>query len=457
MDVLVGRGDWRGGKAMEKKTVNFGFRGWMLILYQAIAFVTYHVFTNYPLNILADFYGGAQRLSAVYSACAIIGVIAQLALANVIAKMKSVKAFGTVLGLITLVLGFGIMTIPFRSANIWLVCYALENVIAVLYATFSIGILVGQWFPRRKGTIMGIATFAFPLANGLIGPFAARVFLHGKPDVFGAFLPFFLVFIIGWLIGLIFIRDYPEQCGAFRDNDRTMTPEAAKQMMMQEIENKKTTVWTLGHTLRCRDFWLITIPVGLLLMFSIGMMTQSAAIIGHYRGQLNFVGGYTGVMLLIMIFGCIGSFVLGVLDTKFGTKKAIMISLLFMILAGVLGCIPHAVTLLFAMICLAVFMGASSNFGVSMAAQYWRREDFSSVFATASPIGNIICSSGPVVIARLMYSRLGYQSIFIATIAAGVIGMICILAFRPIHVKEVDDRYRRNAGKVLDDVLVGRE
>ena len=272
----------------------------MLILYQAIAFVTYHVFTNYPLNILADFYGGAQRLSAVYSACAIIGVIAQLALANVIAKMKSVKVFGTVLGLITLVLGFGIMTIPFRSANIWLVCYALENVIAVLYATFSIGILVGQWFPRRKGTIMGIATFAFPLANGLIGPFAARVFLHGKPDVFGAFLPFFIVFIIGWLIGLIFIRDYPEQCGAFRDNDRTMTPEAAKQMMMQEIENKKTTVWTLGHTLRCRDFWLITIPVGLLLMFSIGMMTQSAAIIGHYRDQLNFVGGYTGVMLLIM-------------------------------------------------------------------------------------------------------------------------------------------------------------
>ena len=49
----------------QKKTVNFGFRGWMLIIYQAIAFVTYQVFTNYPLNILADMYGGAQVLSKV--------------------------------------------------------------------------------------------------------------------------------------------------------------------------------------------------------------------------------------------------------------------------------------------------------------------------------------------------------------------------------------------------------
>ena len=53
----------------QKKTVNFGFRGWMLIIYQAIAFVTYQVFTNYPLNILADMYGGAQVLSKVFWLC----------------------------------------------------------------------------------------------------------------------------------------------------------------------------------------------------------------------------------------------------------------------------------------------------------------------------------------------------------------------------------------------------
>ena len=91
----------------QKKTVNFGFRGWMLIIYQAIAFVTYQVFTNYPLNILADMYGGAQVLSKVYSICAIIGVLAQLAMAGLISKLKSIKRFGSILGAVTLLLEIG--------------------------------------------------------------------------------------------------------------------------------------------------------------------------------------------------------------------------------------------------------------------------------------------------------------------------------------------------------------
>ena len=60
---------------MEQKRVRgFGFRGWMLILYQAIAYITFQVFTQYPLNILAPFYGGAQKVSSIYSICAVVGI-----------------------------------------------------------------------------------------------------------------------------------------------------------------------------------------------------------------------------------------------------------------------------------------------------------------------------------------------------------------------------------------------
>ena len=439
----------------QKKSINFGFRGWMLIIYQAIAFVTYQVFTNYPLNILADMYGGAQTLSKIYSICAIGGIIVQLVLAGVISRLKNIKIFGTILGAVTLLLGLGIMTLP--AGPVWLVCYAAENIISVLYATFSIGILVGQWFPTRKGTVMGLATFAFPIANGLIGPFATRVFSRGFPDVKGAFLPFMIIFVAGWLIGLIFVKDYPEQCGAYRDNDKSLTPEIATAIMLKEIEDKKTSVWTLKHTLTCRDFWFITIPAGVLLMFSVGMMTQTAAIIGNFEDDLAFLGGYTGVMLMIMVFGCIGSFILGVFDTKFGTKKAMIVSVIIMIIAGILGIIPNAISLVFSMICLALFMGASSNFGVSMAAQYWRREDFSRIFTAASPVGSIISSSGPMIIAMLLYSSFGYQSIFVATVIAGVISLILLFLFSASHVKTVDDKYRAAAGKELDDALVGRK
>jgi MFS family permease len=104
----------------------------------------------------------------------------------------------------------------------------------------TLGLLVGQWFPTRKGTVMGIATLAFPIANGLLGPFAGSVFgpigamsaqhIPFDPNqiIMKAFLPFFIVSIVGWLIGVIFIKDYPEQVGAFRDNDKSMTPRSPK-------------------------------------------------------------------------------------------------------------------------------------------------------------------------------------------------------------------------------------
>ncbi len=437
----------------QKKVRSFGFRGWMLILYQFIAYLTYQCFTQYPLNILADMYGGAQKVSSIYSICAVVGILVQVALAGVVSRMKRIKLFGSILGAITLVLAFLVMTLPAGAG--WNVVYALINVIAVLYATFALGILVGQWFPTRKGVVMGIATLAFPIANGLIGPFASSVFSKGFPDVTGAFIPFLIVSVIGWIIGLIFIKDYPEECGAFRDNDRSMTPEVARAIMEQEIENKKTSVWTYLHTLSCKEFWFGTICVALLLSCSIGLMSQSNAIITHYENL-----DYTVVMMLIMVFGCIGSYVLGVLDQKLGTRKAMIISTVLMIIGGVLGIVDNSTTLLISMIFVAMFMGASSNFGVSAAAQYWRREDFSRIFTLSSPIGSAIASASPVVIASLLFGETGYKGhsgAFVFVAVCGVIALVVMLLYKPAHIKAMDDKFRAAAGKPLDDELVGRK
>lgn len=437
----------------QKKVRGFGFRGWMLILYQAIAYITFQCFTQYPLNILADFYGGSQKVANIYSICAVVGILVQIVLAGVVARMKKIKLFGTILGAVTLVLAFLVMTLPAGPA--WDAAYAVINVVSVLYATFALGILVGQWFPTRKGIVMGIATLAFPIANGLLGPFASAVFAKGFPDIRGAFLPFFIVSVIGWIIGIIFIKDYPEECGAFRDNDRNMTPEVAKAIMEQEIENKRTSVWTYLHTLKCKEFWFGTICVALLLSCSIGLMSQSNAIITAYP-ELN----YTTVMAMVMIFGCIGSFVLGVLDQKLGTRKAMIISTCLMIIGGVLGLINNATALMIAMIFVAMFMGASSNFGVSHAAQYWRREDFSRIFTLSSPIGSAISSASPAIIAALLFGATGYKGhagAFTFVLISGVVALVVMLLHKPSHIKEMDDRYRAAAGKPLDDELVGRK
>jgi len=437
---------------MEKKsTIGFGFRGTLLLIYQFLAFFTFIVFTNWPMNILADMYGGAPVLSTIYTVATLICIITQLVLTRYIGKIKSVKKMSVIFGIITLISALAIMLIPPSNLVLWQIFYFLVTLFSIIYCTFSVGILVGQWFPRRKGTFMGIATLAFPIGNGLIGVFAGTVFAKGYPDVFGAFLPYFIVALIGLLVGTIFTADYPEQVGAYRDNDKSLTLEMAKAMMEQEIENKRTSVWTLKNTFASRDFWFITIPMGALLMMSVGMMTQTMSIIGTYP-ELPFAA----IMGLVMICACIGSYVLGLIDTKFGTRWAILISVIIMIISGIFGVVKSPATLVIAIIALSVFMGAASNFTVSAAAQYWRREDFPRVFACVNPIANILQALGPMIVAILI-STSGVSSAFGVTIVVGVISLILVLVFNPKHVKEVDDKYRQAAGKPLDDALVGRK
>ena len=73
----------------QKQTINLGFRGWMLLIYQALAFFAFIVFTNYPMNILADMYGGAQKISSIYTACILAGIVVQLIVSSFIGKIKN--------------------------------------------------------------------------------------------------------------------------------------------------------------------------------------------------------------------------------------------------------------------------------------------------------------------------------------------------------------------------------
>ena len=437
----------------QKQSIGLGTRGWLLLVHQFLAFVVFMVFTNYPMNILSDampdVYGDAQTISMIYTLSMLAGMAIQLVLSQFVGRVKSVKWLNHGFGIITLLGALGVSTIPGGTA--WTVCYIILCIFSGLYAMFSLGILVGQWFPRRKGTVMGVATLAFPIGNGLIGLFAGALFSKGYPDVTGAFLPFLIAGVIGLVIGIIFVTDYPEQCGAFRDNDRSFTPEMAKAMMLEEIENKKTSVWKIGATLASSQFWLITLPMGALLMCSVGMMAQTSAIIGAYP-DLPFAG----VMGAVMIFACLGSYLLGLMDTKFGTKMAVLVSSAIMGLSGVFGAIGGAVPTAISIVLLAIFMGAGSNFTVSASAQYWRREDFPSVFGVVNPVANILQCAGPIMVAATIGMMPMNRMPFILVGVIGAVSVVLAMLFNPAKVKETDDRYRKAAGKPLDNVLAGR-
>ena len=445
----------------QKKSIGFGFRGWMLIIYQFMAYLGMVCFTNWPMNALGDLYGGTQTLSSIFTVATVTGVIIQLILSRNVGKIKNIKVVSIVLGVISMATALGVMLIDPQMQKLWQAFYFVTCLVISVWCTFVVGILIGQWFPRRKGTIMGIATIAFPIGNALLSPFAGVVFANaqiGQFNVFGGYLPFFILICVGILLGAIFVKDYPEQCGCYRDNDRSMTPEIAQAMMQEEIENKKTTVWTFSRTLKCVDFWLITIPMGLLLLGAVGMMTQTTSLIGSY-GYGPDSPQFGMIMLAVCVVACLGSYVLGLIDTRIGTRKAMMIAVVLMIVAGILGSIHSFPCLVAALLVLGVFMGASSNFTVSGSVQYWRREDFPSVFARVNPLANIIQAAGPMVIAMLLF-RNGApdpRGPFVLVGVCGVVSLVLLSLFKPGRIKAQDDKYRAEAGKPLDDALAGRK
>lgn len=447
----------------QSQAKGFGSRGILLIIVLFLGFFMFQTFTNYPLNILAeDFYGGSQTVAMLLTIGTLAGVVTQIILSRFVGNIKSIKKAASVFGIIAIVCAWLVAAISFYMTGLWYVFYLGVNYTVTLYALFFMSIIAGQWFPCRKGTIMGISTIAYPVCNAVIGFFATAVYkpletgVSDSPAIFRSFLPFLILTTIGVILFLALITDYPEQCGAYRDNDKSFTPEMANQMLAQEIEDKKTTVWTTAHTFTNRDFWCASVVCGLILMCAVGTMTQSSTIIASFE-KLN----YTIIMMIIALCGAVGSWLLGVIDTAVGTKKSMLICVILMALAGLLGFIACAagigVLIIISLALVGIFMGASSNYMVSVSVQYWRREDFASVFSCINPVANIFNAVAPTIVALIMYSAIGINGVFLMILAAGIAGIILMIIFSPKHISAVDDRYREAAGKPLDGALEGRK
>ena len=437
----------------QKKSIGFGSRGTLLVIYQFLAFAMYCVINNIGQNLYPTLNAGkgwnGTLISAIYTVASVVAIILQFVLGKYVANSGHLKGTSIILLSLAAVFTIGMATLQ-SSEILWLILWGLAVFTSVVGATFVVSTMVGQWFPRRKGTVMGIATLAFPIINGIALTIFGNMLGSTKGNQLLCWLPWLIMDVVGILICVIFLKEYPEQCGAYPDNDKNMTPEQAHAMLAAQEEAKKKSVWNIKNTFRTPGFWLITIPQGILLLDSVGAMTQVMSILNVYDGFV--IGGVaptakgTITLLIFAAIGCFGSWLLGVIDTKFGTRVAIIISSALMVLSGIL-CAFQILPLLFVGFgCLQIFMGASSNFTVSAGAQYWRREDFPSAFSFINPLANLICAFGPFLIAGLRAATGGFTVVWIVIGALGLLSLILTLIFRPKMIIERDKQYRREAG-----------
>ncbi len=457
---------------MQKKSIGFGSRGTILILYQMLAYAGYTAFTNFPQNAMSQYYGGTTTTTLMNLIGSLAGyLITYFIIAPRIGRIKSAKRVGIAIGLVSLVFCALICVVPPTMITLWCVFFVLVLITTQLWACFFVTLLIGNWFPRRKGTVMGIVTMSFPIVTGI----CLNLFMiqHGislgkgmslAEANLAAFSPYWLISLLGIIICGLFLKDFPEQCGAYRDNDKSFTAEMANQMLAAELEARKKSVWKRSKIWGCKDWWLMAIPNSLLLSCAIAFMVQIIPVLMRYNNELGVLAipgfvlmsqGYSAVLFGLSIFACFGSWLLGVIDTKYGTRTAVFITSIMMLISGLVGIIDNPWCAVAACWILGLFMGASSNFGLSAIVRYWRQEDFPAVYSGAPPLGTVIGAALPFVVASIA-ARFTYNGAFLFVALMAVISIASVLLFDPKGIIKYDNKLREAAGLPIDDVLEQR-
>jgi OFA family oxalate/formate antiporter-like MFS transporter len=457
---------------MQKKSIGFGSRGTILLIYQVLAYAGYTAFTNFPQNVMSQYYGGTTTTTLMNLIGSIVGyIITYFIVSPRIGRLKSVKNVGIIIGLISLVFCAMICIVPPTNIVLWCLFFVLVLITTQLWACFFVTLIIGNWFPRRKGTVMGIVTMAFPIVTGIClnlfmiqyGMSMAKGMTLVQANL-AAFSPYWILSLVGIIICAIFLKDFPEQVGAYRDNDKSFTAEMANQMLAAELEARKKSVWKRSKIWGCKDWWLMAIPNSLLLSCAIAFMVQIIPVLMRYNDALSVLAvpgfvlmsqGYSAVLFGLSIFACFGSWLLGVLDTKYGTKTAVFITAILMLAAGLVGIIDNPWAAVAACWLLGLFMGASSNFGLSAIVRYWRQEDFPSVYSGAPPLGTVVGAAFPFIIASIA-ARFTYNGAFLFVAIMAVVCIVSICLFNPRGIIKYDNKLREAAGLPIDDVLEQR-
>ena len=415
---------------MKKKSFAYG---WILQIQVALMFFFFAALTNDIFNImpavLVKMYGWD------YSATINVATIAGYAgvIGTFVASML-VEKKGNRFAIVLSLLGAGIFTLFFGhspSFVVYLIICCFVFFFAFQFGSVLTGSLTDSWFPRKKGFVLGISSAGMCLSTCLTPPIFNA--LMSKIGITNTLTCFGIACIILGIISIVWVKDTPEQMGLAPDGIEAGVEEIEKNRKeMQEYQSP----WTVGRLLKTPVVWTQAISYGLVFMITIGVL-------GQWIPRMMQLGTtLEAAMMQLSIasaIGIVGSFVWGVLDTKFGTKITSLIFIVWYTVAVVIITFginsPVATWIGIAMVGSSV--GGIGNLGPSMIGTIWGRWDYAAAAKVVQTITNILRVSAFGVVAfglKLFGSITGAYYILIG---CGVLSFILML--------------------VTDDKMIGKE
>ncbi len=297
-------------------------------------------------------------------------------------------------------------------------------------------VILSNWFPRKKGIVMGWATMGCPVAAGTtvyFYNFGAKLF-----GVKGSFVIYSIIVGVALIMVAFLLSDNPETVGCYPDNDQSMSKEDVEELLKKEQELRENSPWTTQRLLRTPKVWKIALCQGVLALFSGGIMSQLVPRmleVGIPQGRA------IALMLVSGISACIGSYLIGVFDAKVGAKKATMLVYFLAIAALILNLTGIELMIVISLIIIGVSVGGAANFTASICIEYWGRSGFANAFSVFMPIVQIMSAFGAVWFAQISARLGGYSASYIATIILLVITAIVFSSVNGNFVKECEEKF----------------
>lgn len=377
----------------KNSVVRFGI-GWWPILFCLAMFYYYVGLVNDGTNIVGP--AAAKALGVelptilfLNFVAGMIGIVFFLICGQINKKIGAGKLAG-ILMIITGVAYFGVG--QSRSLAMYLICMACV-VGSIMSAGYICGgSLVAQWFPKKKGAVMGYTTMGHNLASATY-----CIIITATIGAFGfrwGLLPVTTVAVVLGIAAILFMRNEPTDYGINPDN-------VSDEVYQNEYDTTSSVEddggWTTKKLLTTKETWMVALTTGLFQVCSGGIMTQ----IVLRNVELGMTQSYAlFCMTIVAIIGLCGSWGIGVLDQKFGTKRTMMLFGLWFGCALLLNFLckdTGSIIFWISFVMIGVSIGGSANFSTSLPAAVFGRHGFGKVNSVVFPIMGAIMACNYLV------------------------------------------------------------
>ncbi len=366
----------------------FGAWGWLTIVYCLLMFFLYVGMCNDGSNISAPNVAAALGVENglimnMNSIAGLVGVVFFIIAGQVNQKIGPRMTSG----IFTIIAGIAYI-IACNAGSVAMYCVAMCFVYGGIMSAGYVagGTLVANWFPKKKGIVMGYTTMGHNLASAfyvqlvsiLIGPSVLK-------NIGAGVIPIGIAAVILGILGMIFIRNTPEE--------RDMNPDNVSDKVYKEeydTSGGTRSDWTTGKLLQTKELWIAAITTGFFQICSVGVMSQLVL----RNMELGFSQqGAMNVMTVLALGGVVGSWLVGVIDEKIGTKRTMVLFGIWYAVALLLNftavdrVTPFVYVSLFM---IAMGIGGSANFTTSLPTSIFGRHGFDKVNSVIFPIQGAI-------------------------------------------------------------------